>query len=52
MKKILLTTTLLSIVTSQLLAVDFIKGNYYGGVGFGIEKFSSTHLMTQVLILF
>ena len=41
MKKILLTTTLLSITTSQLLAADFIQGNYYGGVGFGLEKFST-----------
>ena len=41
MKKILLTTTLLAITSSHLIAADFIKGNYYGGVGVGIENFST-----------
>jgi hypothetical protein len=39
MKKILLTTTLFAI--TNLVAADFIKDNYYGGIGFGIEKFST-----------
>ena len=40
MKKTLITTTLLAIATSNLVAADFIKDNYYGGVGLGLEKFS------------
>ena len=39
MKKLLLLTALSSI--SSLVATDFIQNEYYGGVGLGIEKFST-----------
>ncbi len=42
MKNLILITTLSStIFTGSLVAADFIKGNYYGGVGLGIENFST-----------
>jgi len=41
MKKTILTATLLfSVSSTSLIAADFIKGEYYGGAGFGMEKFS------------
>jgi len=40
-KTILVTTILSSISATNLLAIDFINDKYYGGVGLGIEKFST-----------
>ena len=42
MKKILLATSLIStLITTNLVAADFIKGQYYGGAGLGVETFST-----------
>ena len=41
MKKILIATIFSTITASSLLAADFIKDEYYGGAGFGVEKFST-----------
>ncbi len=41
MKKIITIMVLLAMFSANIMAADFIKGKFYGGIGLGLEDFST-----------